>query len=88
MYLSSSFHTISHSILSIFIAFYISLCYCTYRNIHLFIMDEAKELNEQHAQFEQSQKIREVVAATVAATQKIGGAILKVASDILSMFRK
>ena len=51
-------------------------------------MDEAKELNEQHAQFEQSQKIREVVAATVAATQKIGGAILKVASDILSKFRK
>lgn len=50
--------------------------------------EAAPEFDKQRASFEQSQKIRDVVSVTIEATRKIGGAIMKVAGDILGMFRR
>lgn len=44
--------------------------------------------SESYAQFERSQKMGAIVARTIEVTQKIGGALMKVASDIFGMFKR
>lgn len=43
---------------------------------------------QQRANFENSQKLQDVFKRTIDATVKIGGALMKVASDIFSMFKR